>query len=259
VTVRVQTAPFDLGAEAAALVAGRSDAGALVTFSGLVRDEAGTLEAMEIEHYPGMTEKAIAAIEAEAVGRWGLVASLVIHRHGRLQPSGPAVLAREGAGERVEAVGEARDHVEVVAVRVVVGARGDAGQRPGAGERSVWRRNSGRSAAPDPGGERGCREGDRGGGAFGAGLGRVDAERVVHLRRPQRAEVVDAADRQDMGEARAEGGVERGALAGHAGDEVAAGGVAGEADRAGDERGGMGDGRRDLRVIAARRASGASV
>jgi molybdopterin synthase catalytic subunit len=102
-TVRVQTAPFDLGAEAAALVAGRSDAGALVTFSGLVRDEAGTLQAMEIEHYPGMTEKAIAAIEAEAVGRWGLVASLVIHRHGRLRPGEPIMMVATAAPHRADA------------------------------------------------------------------------------------------------------------------------------------------------------------
>jgi molybdopterin synthase catalytic subunit len=102
-TVRVQTAPFDLGAEAAALVEGRSDAGALVTFSGLVRDEAGTLQAMEIEHYPGMTEKAIAAIEAEAVGRWGLVASLVIHRHGRLRPGEPIMMVATAAPHRADA------------------------------------------------------------------------------------------------------------------------------------------------------------
>lgn len=101
--VRVQTAPFDLGAEAAALVAGRSDAGALVTFSGLVRDEAGRLEAMEIEHYPGMTEKAISAIEAEAVGRWGLVASLVIHRHGRLRPGEPIMMVATAAPHRADA------------------------------------------------------------------------------------------------------------------------------------------------------------
>ena len=102
-TVRVQTAPFDLGAEAAALVAGLSDAGALVTFSGLVRDEAGTLHAMEIEHYPGMTEKAIAAIEAEAVGRWGLAASLVIHRHGRLHPGEPIMMVATAARHRADA------------------------------------------------------------------------------------------------------------------------------------------------------------
>ena len=101
--VRVQTGSFDLGAEAAALVAGRTDAGALVTFSGLVRDEAGRLEAMEIEHYPGMTEKAIAAIEAEAVRRWRLSASLVIHRHGRLRPGEPIMMVATAAPHRADA------------------------------------------------------------------------------------------------------------------------------------------------------------
>jgi hypothetical protein len=76
-------------------VAGRADAGALVTFSGLVRDAGGGLEAMEIEHYPGMTETAIAAIEAEAVRRWGLTASLVIHRHGRLAPGEPIMMVAD--------------------------------------------------------------------------------------------------------------------------------------------------------------------
>jgi molybdopterin synthase catalytic subunit len=103
VAVRVQTAPFDLGAEAAALVAGRADAGALVTFSGLVRDEAGKLAAMEIEHYPGMTERAIAAIEAEAVRRWNLAASLVIHRHGRLLPGEPIMMVATAAPHRADA------------------------------------------------------------------------------------------------------------------------------------------------------------
>jgi molybdopterin synthase catalytic subunit len=101
--VRVQSAPFDLGLEAARLVAGRADAGALVTFMGLVRDEAGQLEAMEIEHYPGMTERAIAAIEAEAVRRWGLTASLVIHRHGRLAPGEPIMMVAAAALHRADA------------------------------------------------------------------------------------------------------------------------------------------------------------
>jgi molybdopterin synthase catalytic subunit len=101
--VRVQTDPFELGAEAARLVAGRGDAGALVTFSGLVRDDAGTLEAMEIEHYPGMTERAIGAMEDEAVRRWGLVASLVIHRHGRLRPGEPIMMVATAAPHRRDA------------------------------------------------------------------------------------------------------------------------------------------------------------
>ncbi len=72
-SVRVQREDFDLGAELTALRAGRSDIGALVSFTGLVRDGGG-LEALELEHYPGMTEKALAAIEAEARERWPLQA-----------------------------------------------------------------------------------------------------------------------------------------------------------------------------------------
>ncbi|MBB5221612.1 molybdopterin synthase catalytic subunit [Amaricoccus macauensis] len=83
--VRVQREDFDCGAEIAALTAGRTEIGAVVTFSGLVRDSGG-LASLELEHYPGMTEKALAAIEAEAVSRWELQASLVIHRYGRLAP-----------------------------------------------------------------------------------------------------------------------------------------------------------------------------
>lgn len=84
-SIRVQRGDFDLGAELAALRAGRTNVGALVSFTGLVRDTGG-LTAMELEHYPGMTESAMTAIEAQAVARWTLQASLVIHRYGRLLP-----------------------------------------------------------------------------------------------------------------------------------------------------------------------------
>ncbi len=82
--VRVQTADFDLGAEAEAL-SSKGDPGAVVTFTGHVR---GTddVAAMELEHYPGMTEAALAEIEAEAQARWPLTGSLIIHRVGRLMP-----------------------------------------------------------------------------------------------------------------------------------------------------------------------------
>ena len=83
--VRVQPEDFDLAAELAVLTAGRTDIGAVVTFSGLVRDDGG-LAAMELEHYPGMTEKALASIEAEARDRWPLNAALIIHRVGKLLP-----------------------------------------------------------------------------------------------------------------------------------------------------------------------------
>jgi molybdopterin synthase catalytic subunit len=103
VAVRVQREDFDLGAELAALRAGRADIGALVSFSGLVRDGGGTgggLTAMELEHYPGMTEKAISEIEAEARARWGLAASLVIHRYGRLLPGEQIMMVATAAPHR---------------------------------------------------------------------------------------------------------------------------------------------------------------
>ncbi|WP_425051726.1 molybdenum cofactor biosynthesis protein MoaE [Psychromarinibacter sp. S121] len=101
-TVRVQTDPFDLGAELAGFAAGRTDIGAQVSFTGLVRDDGG-LRHMEIEHYPGMTEKAIAGIEDQAIARWDLKASLVIHRHGVLAPGEQIMMVATAAGHRVAA------------------------------------------------------------------------------------------------------------------------------------------------------------
>ena len=90
--VAVQSAPFDPGAEATAFAASVQGAGAIVTFTGLVRDDGGRIAAMEIEHYPGMTERAIAAIAEKAAGRWPLSDVLVIHRHGRLVPGEPIMM-----------------------------------------------------------------------------------------------------------------------------------------------------------------------
>jgi molybdopterin synthase catalytic subunit len=86
--IRVQAEDFDPAAELDALTSGRTDIGAVVTFLGLVRDMAGDarIDAMTLEHYPGMTEKQLAEIEAEANRRWPLQASLIVHRHGRLEP-----------------------------------------------------------------------------------------------------------------------------------------------------------------------------
>lgn len=99
----VQAEPFDLGAETAAFAAGVAGAGAVVTFTGLVRDNGGALTAMEIEHYPGMTETAIAAIMAEATARWSLIDALVIHRHGRLGPGEAIMMVATAAAHRAEA------------------------------------------------------------------------------------------------------------------------------------------------------------
>ncbi len=90
--IRVQAAPFDAAAESAALTQGRRDVGAVVTFTGLCRDEAGTLDALEIEHYPGMAEAEIASVVAEAERRWPLLGVTAIHRFGRIAPGEPIVL-----------------------------------------------------------------------------------------------------------------------------------------------------------------------
>jgi molybdopterin synthase catalytic subunit len=84
--IRVQEKDFDIGAEIADLRKGRTDIGAIAAFTGLVRDHAsgGEVTAMTLEHYPGMTEKELARIEAEAHARWPLLDSLIVHRVGRL-------------------------------------------------------------------------------------------------------------------------------------------------------------------------------
>jgi molybdopterin synthase catalytic subunit len=103
VSVRVQADAFDPGAEVAAFHASAGGAGAVVTFTGLVRDVAEGLVAMEIEHYPGMTERAIAAMVATASDRWSLTGALVIHRHGRLPPGAPIMMVATAARHRAEA------------------------------------------------------------------------------------------------------------------------------------------------------------
>jgi len=92
--VRVQREDFDTGAEIEALSAGNPRIGGVTSFTGLVRDmgEGATLGAMTLEHYPGMTEKMLAEIEAEANARWPLEASLIVHRYGRLEPGDRIVL-----------------------------------------------------------------------------------------------------------------------------------------------------------------------
>ncbi len=100
--VSVQSEPFDLGAEVASFTAGAAGAGAVVSFTGIVRPDGG-LTGMEIEHYPGMTGKAIQAILAEAVDRWKLVDGLVIHRHGRLAPGETIMMVATAAPHRGDA------------------------------------------------------------------------------------------------------------------------------------------------------------
>ncbi|GMG82946.1 molybdenum cofactor biosynthesis protein MoaE [Paralimibaculum aggregatum] len=104
-TVSVQTADFDIGAEIAGLTEGRGDIGAVVSFTGLVRDIApeGEIRGMELEHYPGMTEKALAGIVAEARARWTLSGVRVIHRVGPLAPGDRIVLVLAASRHRAAA------------------------------------------------------------------------------------------------------------------------------------------------------------
>ena len=101
--VRVQEAPFDFGAEAQGFAARQTASGAVVTFTGIVRDVAGGLQAMEIEHYPGMTEAALTKIADEAVTRWSLEDALVIHRHGQLAPTEMIMMVATAARHRKDA------------------------------------------------------------------------------------------------------------------------------------------------------------
>jgi len=92
--IRVQEIPFDTAAELAKLKSGNTDIGATCVFLGTVREMSGgaSLEAMTLEHYPGMTEKALVSIDEEAHARWPLEASLVVHRYGRMEPGEDIVL-----------------------------------------------------------------------------------------------------------------------------------------------------------------------
>jgi molybdopterin synthase catalytic subunit len=108
VTVRVQTEDFDIGAELEKLSSGNHQVGGVASFIGLVRDIApagsGASSSMTLEHYPGMTEKRLAEIEAEAQRRWPLAASLIIHRYGRLEPGDRIVLVATASSHREAAL-----------------------------------------------------------------------------------------------------------------------------------------------------------
>lgn len=104
--IRVQQEDFDIGAEIAALTRDKTSIGGVASFVGLVRDMApvsgvdSPISAMTLEHYPGMTEKKLAEIEAEANKRWPLDASLIIHRYGRLEPGDQIVLVACASAHR---------------------------------------------------------------------------------------------------------------------------------------------------------------
>jgi len=103
--VRVQAEDFDTGRELEALTRGRADVGALASFVGLVRDanDGSPIAGMTLEHYPGMTEKALEEICREAHARWDLLDTLVIHRVGPLMPGDRIVLVGVSSAHRGEA------------------------------------------------------------------------------------------------------------------------------------------------------------
>jgi molybdopterin synthase catalytic subunit len=105
VAVRIQTEDFDLGRELERMRAGNAKIGAVASFVGLVRDvnEATEVRTMTLEHYPGMTEKALAQIIDEARARWDIYDALIIHRVGELKPGDQIVLAAVAGAHRGEA------------------------------------------------------------------------------------------------------------------------------------------------------------
>jgi molybdopterin synthase catalytic subunit len=103
ITVRVQAEDFDAAAESAAIAAGRTDIGAIVTFAGLCRAEQGRLAALELEHYPGMAEEEMRRVAEEAAARWPVQAITAIHRHGKIPPGGNIVLVVTASAHRAAA------------------------------------------------------------------------------------------------------------------------------------------------------------
>ena len=104
--IRVQREDFDTGAEIAAMTRGNTAIGGIATFTGLVRDlgDSSAVRAMTLEHYPGMTERQLLAIEREANARWPLDAVLIIHRYGRLEPGDRIVLVATASSHRQAAL-----------------------------------------------------------------------------------------------------------------------------------------------------------
>ena len=102
-TIHVQREPFDIADEIAALTAGRSEIGAVVTFTGVCRDEAGRLAALELEHYAGMAEAELGRVAEEARERWSLQGLTVIHRFGTIAPGETIVLVATASAHRGDA------------------------------------------------------------------------------------------------------------------------------------------------------------
>ena len=144
--VRVQREDFDVGDEVARLVGGRPDIGAVVTFTGMVRDENGgaPIARMTLEHYPGMTEAELARVEAEAHERWPLQASLIVHRVGALAPGDNIVLVVTASSHRQAAFAAAEFLMDYLKTRAPFWKKEQA---PDGSEHWVEARDSDEAAA----------------------------------------------------------------------------------------------------------------
>ncbi|WP_137387883.1 molybdenum cofactor biosynthesis protein MoaE [Rhodoligotrophos defluvii] len=135
--IRVQSEPFDAGAELAALKAGNTAIGGIALFVGTVRDTSSgeAVAEMTLEHYPGMTEKALADIEEEAHRRWPLEASLIVHRYGRLAAGDDIVLVITASAHREAAFSACAFLVDWLKTKAPFWKRERA---PGSGGQERW-------------------------------------------------------------------------------------------------------------------------
>jgi molybdopterin synthase catalytic subunit len=130
--VRVQTEDFDTGKELDALTRGRTDVGALASFTGLVRDanDGAPVRGMTLEHYPGMTEKALEEICRQAHSRWDLIDTLVVHRVGALAPGDRIVLVGVTSAHRGEAFAACEFIMDYLKTRAPFWKREDTADGP---------------------------------------------------------------------------------------------------------------------------------
>lgn len=130
--VRIQEADFDTGKELEALTRGRRDVGAVASFVGIVRDanDGARVSGMTLEHYPGMTEKALESICAEASSRWDLTDTLVIHRVGPLRPGDRIVLVGVASAHRGHAFAACEFIIDYLKTRAPFWKREDTPEGP---------------------------------------------------------------------------------------------------------------------------------
>ncbi len=132
--VRVQAEPFDAAEESRLITAGRTDIGAVVTFTGLCRSEGGSLAALELEHYPGMAEEELGRVADAAVARWPLHGVTVIHRHGKIRPGEDIVLVVVASAHRRAAFEAADFLMDYLKTRAPFWKK----EHPASGEAGGW-------------------------------------------------------------------------------------------------------------------------